>query len=153
MTSSQLLVVLQPSADADRALAGVDVVHRVSPTVVIVQVPPGVPSPQTDHTGVRYAGQDPPPELLTDLDEGERLFVEGWVARETRRATAFPRGAELGRRGDDSTRRPAARLSRCIGCRFASGGFDGCFRHSRDGSEFGWSRAVPLKIADPRPAA
>jgi len=86
MTSSQVLVVLQPTADADRALAGVDVVHRVSPTVVIVQVPPGASLPLADDTRVRYAGQDPPPELLTDLDEGERLFVEGWVARETRRA-------------------------------------------------------------------
>ena len=92
MTSSQLLVVLQPNADADRALAGLDIVHWVSPTVVIVQVPSGAPPPQTDDIGVRYAGQDPPADLLTDLDEGERLFVEGWVARETRRATRSHEG-------------------------------------------------------------
>jgi hypothetical protein len=92
MTSSQVLVVLQQAADADRVLAGVDVVHRVAPTVMIVQVPPGVRSPLTDAAGVRYVGQDPPLELLTDLDEGERLFVEGWIARETQQASRSREG-------------------------------------------------------------
>ena len=83
MDDRELLVVLRPGHHV--VTQGSDVVHQVSPEVMVVRVPPGSTIQSRDEVGVVYAGVDPPPEVLADLDPNERLFVEGWL---TKRATA-----------------------------------------------------------------
>jgi hypothetical protein len=85
MGSSELLVVLS-EPHAARAVTGLEVVHQVSPTVMIVRRLP----PEMDESGVLYAGVDPPPEIIDALDDGERLFVEGWLARHSATKTDRP---------------------------------------------------------------
>ena len=52
---------------------------------MVVRVPPGSTIQPQDEVDVVYAGVDPPPEVLAELDPNERLFVEGWL---TNRSTA-----------------------------------------------------------------
>jgi hypothetical protein len=85
MGSSEFLVVLSGPHSAG-AVTGLEVVHQVSPTVMIVRRLP----PEIDELRVRYAGVDPPPEIIDALDDGERLFVEGWLARRSATKTDRP---------------------------------------------------------------
>ena len=65
-------MILGPGA----AAPAVDVVHAVSPRVFVTTAPGALPA------GVLFAGAAPPAEVLAGLDEGERLFVDGWLARQ-----------------------------------------------------------------------
>ena len=69
---SEVLVILGPGA----AAPAVDVVHAVSPRVFVTTAPGALPA------GVLFAGAAPPDDVLAGLDEGERLFVDGWLARQ-----------------------------------------------------------------------
>jgi hypothetical protein len=69
---SEVLVILGPGV----AAPAVDVVHAVSPRVFVTTAPGALPS------GVLFAGATPPDDVLAGLDAGERLFVDGWLARQ-----------------------------------------------------------------------
>ncbi len=82
-SDSEMLLVLRPGQDTARPWPGVDVVHQISPAVRIVRRRPGAGS-EFAGPEILYAGSDPSPAVLSTLDQTERLFVEGWLARRRR---------------------------------------------------------------------
>lgn len=77
MDEREILVVLVPGVAVP---GGLRILHSVSPAVMIAALSPGAPLPELpDAAG--YLGTEPPPALLSRLDEAERLFVAGWLAR------------------------------------------------------------------------
>ena len=66
-------MILGPGASAPAA----EVVHAVSPRVFVTTAPGVLPA------GVLFAGTTPPDDVLAGLDAGERLFVDGWLARQS----------------------------------------------------------------------
>ena len=82
-SDNEMLLVLRPGEDSARSLSGIDVVHQISPAVRIVRKPSGR-AHELAGPEVLYAGSDPSPAVLSSLDQTERLFVEGWLARRNR---------------------------------------------------------------------
>jgi hypothetical protein len=84
----EVLLVVNNHAAID--MNNIDVVHAVSPTVMIVRrSAEGCPA-SPDQRGIAYCGVAPPPEVLDRLNEQERLFVAGWRARRAKHEQARP---------------------------------------------------------------
>jgi hypothetical protein len=87
MNDSEILVVLAPG---EMPPTGLRVVQTISPTVMIAELPPGAAIPDPLRAAATYVGTDPPAGVLANLDETERLFVSGWLARQSRDKSARP---------------------------------------------------------------
>jgi hypothetical protein len=86
----ELLVVFRSSLAAEQQLPeDVQVVHTASPKVMLVRLPPGVDAAAA-LGDVVYVGLQPPPEVLSTLDDGERMFVGAWLARRSAEPKARP---------------------------------------------------------------
>lgn len=81
----EILVVLEHGGvDVDTLRDHGAPVHAVSARVVTFELAPGTgPEDLRVEPSVRWAGVDPPEDLLVALDSAERLFVEGWRRRRT----------------------------------------------------------------------
>ena len=90
MLEPELLVVLRSSLAAEQQLSeDVQVVHTASPKVMLVRLPAGA-NAAAALGDVVYVGVEPPPEVLSALDDGERLFVDAWLARRSAEPKARP---------------------------------------------------------------
>lgn len=88
MENSQQLLVW-PQDEGGALPHGYQVVHELSPRVwVVVTTAPEVRAEQAAEVGALYWGAAPPSELLARLSPGERMAVEGWLARSRAKARA-----------------------------------------------------------------
>jgi hypothetical protein len=82
-STSEILVLLQrDEAVPDHLGRHGRLVHSASSRLFVLELEPGEqPSHLMDESAVRWAGESPPGDVVEELDEAERLFVEGWALR------------------------------------------------------------------------
>jgi hypothetical protein len=82
-SASEILVLLQPDeAVPDHLGRHGRLVHSASPRLFVLELRPGERAADLmDERAVRWAGDSPPDDVVDDLDESERLFVDGWALR------------------------------------------------------------------------
>ncbi len=77
----EYLVVLRTGA-VETSFPPGEIIHQVSNRVLVARLARGTdPDLIRGHPRVAYVGQHPPREVLDDLAESERLFVDGWLSR------------------------------------------------------------------------
>lgn len=77
MPEREALVVLRDP----RAPVG-EVVHQISARVFVVRRDEATFDLLSHDPRVAYVGGQPPPDLVDGLEDQERLFVDGWLARD-----------------------------------------------------------------------
>ena len=82
-STSEILVVLQPDeAVPDHLGVHGQLVHSASSRLFVLELGPGEQATDLmDEPAVRWAGERPPDDVAHELDEAERLFVDGWLLR------------------------------------------------------------------------
>jgi hypothetical protein len=82
-STSEILVLLQrDEAVPDHLGRYGRLVHSASSRLFVLELEPGKrASHLMDEPAVRWAGESPPGDVVEELDEAERLFVEGWALR------------------------------------------------------------------------
>jgi hypothetical protein len=80
---SEILVVLEPGeAMPDHLGVHGRLVHSASSRLFVLELSPGQQAADLmDDPVVRWAGEHPPGDVARELDESERLFIDGWVLR------------------------------------------------------------------------
>ncbi|MDQ3735436.1 MAG: hypothetical protein M3400_15825 [Actinomycetota bacterium] len=76
MLDGEALVVLR---DAREPVG--EVVHQISARVFVVRQDEATFDVLSHDPRVAYVGAQPPPDLVNGLEDQERLFVDGWLAR------------------------------------------------------------------------
>jgi hypothetical protein len=82
-STSEILVLLQrdEAVPDDFGRYG-RLVHSASSRLFVLELEPGERANHLmDEPAVRWAGESPPGDVVEELDEAERLFVEGWALR------------------------------------------------------------------------
>lgn len=82
-STSEILVLLQQDeAVPDDFGAHGRLVHSASPRLYVLELRPGERATDLmDEPAVRWAGETPPHDVTDELDDTERLFVDGWALR------------------------------------------------------------------------
>jgi hypothetical protein len=82
-SGSEILVLLHPDeAVPDHLGTYGRLVHSASSRLYVLELTPGQePAALMDEPAVRRAGEHPPDDVVRELDDAERLFVDGWLVR------------------------------------------------------------------------
>ena len=82
-STSEILVLLQrDEAVPDHFGTHGRLVHSASSRLFVLELTPGERATDLmDEPAVRWAGERPPDDVAEELDESERLFVDGWALR------------------------------------------------------------------------
>jgi hypothetical protein len=82
-SGSEILVVLHPNeAVPDHLGTYGRLVHSASSRVYVLELTPGHElADLMGEPAVRWAGEQPPDDVVRELGDEERLFVDGWLVR------------------------------------------------------------------------
>jgi hypothetical protein len=82
-STSEILVLLQRREGVPDHLGTYGrIVHSASSRLFVLELTPGQRvADLMDEPAIRWIGEDPPDDVVDELDDSERLFVDGWLLR------------------------------------------------------------------------
>jgi hypothetical protein len=103
-SGSEILVLLLPDEAVPDDLATYGrLVHSASSRLYVLELTPEQePADLMDEPWVRWAGEHPPGDLVRELDDAERLFVDGWLLRRRGKAERPAEGLDWDAEGRSS---------------------------------------------------
>jgi hypothetical protein len=82
-STSEILVLLQRGEGVPDHLGAYGrIVHSASSRLLVLELTPGQRvADLMDEPVIRWIGEVPPDDVVDELDDSERLFVDGWLLR------------------------------------------------------------------------